>query len=78
MASQQELPDDITRVEALDELTLRDDYALSANILFSLGGSILVAGVLWLIFDRQRAFGTSPVSTDTTTGWSPGGMTWAW
>lgn len=78
MASQQELPDDITRVEALDELTLRDDYALSANILFALGGSLLVAGVLWLIFDRQRAFGTSPVSTDTTTGWSPGGMTWAW
>ncbi len=79
LVSQQELPEGISRAEAVDELSTREDYAWTANILFSAGGTLLLAGVLWLIFDWRRAFGAPPEEEDeSATSLLLGGAPWAW
>ena len=61
VVSQEPLPaGGITRQEAIDFFEERGLFALTANILFGVGGAFVAAAVLWIGLDWRRVFGAPP------------------
>jgi len=53
-------PGEMTRIDATQFYDEREDFALTANVLFGVGGAVLLAGALLVILDWPQVFG-SPV-----------------